>query len=283
MVQGSYPQAWSISNSALTPNNLYNRSSLYNSFSFPKPTNLLKALIGWATTNNDSAVVLDFFGGSGTTLDAVVQLNGVSGSRQCILVTNNEVDAETQGELRKRGVEQGSKAWEARGICASVTVPRIDAVCRRSLENGRAIRVEHFRVETEPLRLTSHEAGEHAYSVSDKAEARATLIRAAQHDFSRFVPIAWLEAGACGAYSASHAETGHGTGFAVVRKASELPRSPSVPLRVVYLLTDALVEQPGSSLSAAAARVASKFPATQKVKVKELWIDYMKNFPVEEK
>ncbi len=56
-------------------------------FSFPKPTNLIKQII--KITN--SSTILDFFAGSGTTLHATMQLNNEDGGkRQCILVTNNE-------------------------------------------------------------------------------------------------------------------------------------------------------------------------------------------------
>lgn len=58
-------------------------------FPNPKPTALIQHLIQHATTPN--GIILDFFAGSGTTLHAVSQLNAEDGgSRQCILVTNNE-------------------------------------------------------------------------------------------------------------------------------------------------------------------------------------------------
>ena len=54
-------------------------------FSFPKPTALIKYLLESATKNND--FVLDFFAGSGTTADAVMQLNAEDGgSRRFMLV-----------------------------------------------------------------------------------------------------------------------------------------------------------------------------------------------------
>lgn len=58
-------------------------------FSTPKPTRLIKLLINLSISK--SPTVLDFFAGSGTTLDATMQLNAEDkGNRQCILVTNNE-------------------------------------------------------------------------------------------------------------------------------------------------------------------------------------------------
>ena len=60
-------------------------------FSFSKPCELITKLIKFTNKKND-ITVLDFFAGSGTTLDSVMQLNAetVKGNRQCILVTNNE-------------------------------------------------------------------------------------------------------------------------------------------------------------------------------------------------
>ncbi len=59
-------------------------------FENPKPTKLIKALIKIGTDKKD-AVILDFFAGTGTTGDSVLQLNKEDGgSRQFILCTNNE-------------------------------------------------------------------------------------------------------------------------------------------------------------------------------------------------
>lgn len=58
-------------------------------FSYPKPSNLLKNLIKYF--NNKNAIILDFFAGSGTTAQAVMELNQEdNGNRRFILVTNNE-------------------------------------------------------------------------------------------------------------------------------------------------------------------------------------------------
>lgn len=57
---------------------------------FPKPTKLLKQLIQVANVDK-SISVLDFFGGSGTTADAVMQLNAEDGgNRKFILCTLDE-------------------------------------------------------------------------------------------------------------------------------------------------------------------------------------------------
>ncbi len=64
-------------------------------FSNPKSTNLLKLLFSYA--GGKDAIILDFFAGSGSTGEAVIQLNNEDGgSRQFILCTNNEVQQLTQ-------------------------------------------------------------------------------------------------------------------------------------------------------------------------------------------
>lgn len=58
-------------------------------FNNPKPLELLIRIISLGADSN--SYILDFFAGSGTTLHATMQLNADDqGTRQCILVTNNE-------------------------------------------------------------------------------------------------------------------------------------------------------------------------------------------------
>ena len=59
-------------------------------FDNPKPVGLLRRLISITGAGRD-AVVMDFFAGSGTTFEAVAELNSADGgSRRCILVQNDE-------------------------------------------------------------------------------------------------------------------------------------------------------------------------------------------------
>lgn len=60
-----------------------------NKFNNPKPVDLIKHILKISSGNN--AIILDFFAGSGTTGQAVMELNADDGgNRKCILVTNNE-------------------------------------------------------------------------------------------------------------------------------------------------------------------------------------------------
>jgi len=65
-------------------------------FDTPKPTSLIRRMLLLATSPSSSDIVMDFFAGSGTTLDAVLQQNAEDGgNRRCILVQMAEpLDAE---------------------------------------------------------------------------------------------------------------------------------------------------------------------------------------------
>jgi len=96
-------------------------------FSFPKSLYSTKDAIAAVVRDNKSALIVDFFAGSGTTLHATNLINTEdSGKRRCILVTNNEVSAEESCELRAAGFQPGDQEWEVRGICRSVTWPRTE-------------------------------------------------------------------------------------------------------------------------------------------------------------
>lgn len=83
-------------------------------FSFPKPVGLIKYLLSIATVRDKDATVLDFFAGSGTTAQAVLELNKEDGgNRKFILCTNNE-----------------------NGICENITYQRIKTVITGKRADG---------------------------------------------------------------------------------------------------------------------------------------------------
>ena len=64
-----------------------------DAFEYPKPPKLIYDLLDSALYNKQTAIILDFFAGSGTTGEAVLQLNADTGKQfQFILCTNNELD-----------------------------------------------------------------------------------------------------------------------------------------------------------------------------------------------
>lgn len=86
--------------------------NITNKFSNPKPSTLISFLIKFCTNKN--ATILDFFAGSGTTAQAVLELNQQDGgNRKFILCTNNE-----------------------NNICTDVTYPRIKTVISGKRQDG---------------------------------------------------------------------------------------------------------------------------------------------------
>jgi len=75
---------------------------LQDVFSFPKPVSLLKELIQGATffTKNENEIILDFLAGSGTTGDAVWNLNREDGGNRKFILVN--LDEEVQNENIKK-------------------------------------------------------------------------------------------------------------------------------------------------------------------------------------
>ncbi len=87
-------------------------------FDFPKPTELIKFLVEQST--DDRSTILDFFAGSGTTGQAVLELNKEDGGRrQFILCTNN-----------------GDKGPDSVRIAEDITYPRIKTVITGERQDG---------------------------------------------------------------------------------------------------------------------------------------------------
>ena len=107
------------------------------SFNFPKSLYTVVDCLRTAGANDPNSLILDFFGGSGTTLHATALLNARdAGSRRCILVTNNEVDEQAAKRLAADGFFVGDKKYEASGICEAVTWPRCKAVIQGQRTDG---------------------------------------------------------------------------------------------------------------------------------------------------
>lgn len=106
-----------------------------------KPVRLIKQLLKLASKKDD--IILDFFAGSGTTGQAVLELNREDGgNRQYILCTNNEVGEEKEKEFKKvykindekfKQIKDNNDSrwvkWKDKfGICKNVTYPRLKNV-----------------------------------------------------------------------------------------------------------------------------------------------------------
>lgn len=106
-------------------------------FPFPKDHEVLMRWIKVAASKD--AIILDFFGGSGSTMEAVIRLNAEDdGTRQCILVTNNEVGETKAKDLKKKGHLPGDHEWEQWGVSEYVTRPRIETIVSGIRPDGSA-------------------------------------------------------------------------------------------------------------------------------------------------
>lgn len=145
-----------------------------------KSVEVLQRWLAIVTTSD--ATIVDFFGGSGSTLEAVARLNAKDGgTRQCILVTNNEVGSKEDRSLTKSGWRKGDEEWEARGVYEYVTKPRVTTVVSGVRPDGSVYddavpaNVEFFDLTYEsPWRV------------------------ARNRDFAVVAPLLWLRAGSRG-------------------------------------------------------------------------------------
>lgn len=118
-------------------------------FSFPKSLYATRDAVAAVVRDRPNAMIVDFFAGSGTTLNAVNLLNATDGGqRRCILVTNNEVSAEEAASLSARGLQPGDAEWEAQGICRSVTWPRSKYTILGQRDDGSVLGGEYLTGKT---------------------------------------------------------------------------------------------------------------------------------------
>lgn len=92
-----------VENSYSNDNSNKEISSLMNSalFDYVKPTSLVKMLV--KTASNSNAIVLDFFSGSGTTADAVMQLNAEDGGNRKFILVQLPEKCDEKSEAYKAG------------------------------------------------------------------------------------------------------------------------------------------------------------------------------------
>lgn len=109
-------------------------------FDYPKSLYSVFDCIRAVVDNRPNALVLDFFGGSGTTAHAVMLLNRLdNGHRQSVIVTNNEIGEPQERAFREAGISPNDPEWHAAGICRSVTFPRCKNAILGTRPDGNAI------------------------------------------------------------------------------------------------------------------------------------------------
>lgn len=163
-------------------------------FPFPKSLYAVEDALRFFIADKPHAVVIDFFAGSGTTGHATMRLNKQDGGRRVsICVTNNEVAADEQSALREDGLRPGDEDWEARGICESITRPRVAAAVNGTTPDGIPINGDYRFTDAFPM------ADGFAENVEFFTLTYEAPLRVASHrDFPKVAPLLWLRAGSTG-------------------------------------------------------------------------------------
>jgi adenine-specific DNA-methyltransferase len=231
-------------------------------FPNPKDHEVLKRWI--RITAPTDGVIVDFFGGSGTTTEAVLRLNADDGgTRQSILVTNNEVGAKQAKVLRKAGHHPGDAEWEALGVFEYVTRPRISTVVTGTRPDGSTYS-DGLSANVEMFNLTYLDPG---------------MVRRGR-EFEAIAPLLWLEAGAVGERIEEVPEDGwaltptYGVLFSVdaltpfAAAVAEAAKKEAPP-NVVFIVTDSPVEYQTA---------AERLPVG--IETVRLYQDYLSNYTI---
>ncbi|EYT53518.1 site-specific DNA-methyltransferase [Kocuria sp. UCD-OTCP] len=210
-------------------------------FPFPKSLYAVEDSLRFFVKDKPEAVILDFFAGSGTTAHAVMRLNKQDGGRrQCISVTNNEVDDGQQRELREEGLRPGDPEWERWGICDYITKPRIESAITGRTPAGDPIQGDYKFADESPM--------------SDGFEANARFFTLTYHrpaavaygsEFTAIASLLWLRAGAIGEIIEEVSPAGWAVGdaYAVLfdlDRADQFVRAVEAArgIHICYIITD---------------------------------------------
>ena len=178
-----------------------------NAFPFPKSLYAVRDTLLSVISDRPNAVVLDFFAGSGTTAHAVALINAqLGGARRTILVSNNEPGEKRARALAKAGHAPGDDAYEAEGICESVTWPRCRNAINGRREDGTPLKGRYLDLPTTASALKLADGFEENLEyfrlefVDPAAVARGDA-------FQSILPILWMMAGCVGKREDSRGST----------------------------------------------------------------------------
>ena len=165
-------------------------------FSFPKSLYAEHDTIRFFVANKPSALIVDFFAGSGTTLHAVNLLNAEDGGhRRCIMVTNNEVSVDEAKSLTARGYQPGDEEWSKLGIARYVTWPRTVCSIVGHDVNGKPLKGDSITSGEEPMHMADGFKANAAFFKLDFLDKNAVALG---RQFKELLPVLWLKAGAHG-------------------------------------------------------------------------------------
>jgi len=170
-----------------------------HAFPFAKSLYAVRDALLTVIADRPNALVLDFFAGSGTTAHAVALINAqLGGERRVILVSNNEPGEKRALQLEREGLFQGDPAFEAEGICESVTWPRCKTAIAGRRDDGTVLYGKYQRTNSE-WKDVKLEDGFNENFEYFRLEFVAPAEVARGDAFQAILPVLWMMAGCRGA------------------------------------------------------------------------------------
>ena len=248
------------------------KNILGSEFPFPKSLYAVEECLAAVCRHRPNALVMDFFAGSGTTLNATALLNSEdNGQRHCVLVTNNEVNEKVAKELNEQGIYAGQPEFEKYGICESVTWPRSKYVVNGKRDDG--IELAGAYLNEREMKAGFEENIE--YFRLDFLDPQEVAVG---EKFEAILPILWLMSGAQGKRENSKGEKAwfipKGSPFAVLIEEHAFNQFKQAiakrnDLTHIFLVTDSLE---------AYRSMISQLP--ENIKTKMLYKSYLDNFRI---
>lgn len=162
-------------------------------FPFPKSIYAVEYILKIFVARKPNALIIDFFAGSGTTLQAVNLLNAEDGGkRRCILVTNNEVSESESKTLINRGYKPGDEEWERLGIARYVTWPRTVCSIEGHDVNGNPLKGNYLGSDLPMADGFKANAAYFKLGFLDKTAVALGM------QFKEMLPLLWMKSGAFG-------------------------------------------------------------------------------------
>jgi adenine-specific DNA-methyltransferase len=217
---------------------------------FPSPKSLyaVEDALRFFVRDKPEAIVLDFFGGSGTTAHAVARLNHEDGQhRRSITVTNNEVSEKEAKALREDGHQPGGPTWEELGIFDHITRPRITAALTGRTPDGDQVD-DQYRFRDEFPMAEGFEENVEFFELTYLDAAQIEVDRA----YEGIAPLLWLRGGGRGPIIGKCVGNGgrhkpyawteqYGVLFNTDRWRSFVSKMPDTAT-TVYIVTDSITE-----------------------------------------
>ncbi|GAA7413074.1 hypothetical protein ID0983_10960 [Helicobacter pylori] len=105
-------------------------------FTYPKGVEFMKKIILHSTTPNSNDIILDFFAGSGTTAQAVMELNAEdNGNREFILV---QIDEEIKEDKSKSAYDFCKNVLKsAKPVISDITIERVKRAASKIIQSSK--------------------------------------------------------------------------------------------------------------------------------------------------